>query len=48
MVPHYWIVKVVWETEAGGDPWPYAAVALLFQLGLLAYLLRRFDRVARR
>jgi len=46
VVPHYWIAKVVWVTEAGGAPWSFAAAALAFQLALLLWLLRRFDRVA--
>ncbi len=46
VIPHYWIAKVVWVTEARGNPWAYVAVALGFQFGLLLYLMRRFERVA--
>ena len=48
VVPHYWIAKVVWVTEAGGNPWPFVGVAVAFQFGLLVYLLRRFDKVVTR
>jgi fluoroquinolone transport system permease protein len=47
VVPHYWIAKVVWVAEAGGSPWPFAGAATAFQLALLTYLLRRFERVAK-
>jgi fluoroquinolone transport system permease protein len=47
-VPHYWIAKVVWIGEAGGNSLPYAAVALVFQFGLLGYLLDRFENTSRR
>ena len=46
VIPHYWITKVVWVTEAGGNPWGYVVVALAFQFGLLLYLMRHFERVA--
>jgi len=48
VVPHYWMVKVVWLGEAGANAWGHALVAVLFELGLLALLLRRFDRVVKR
>ena len=48
VVPHYWIAKVVWVTEAGNNPFWFALIALLFQFGLLVYFLRLFDRVSMR
>ncbi len=48
LVPHYWMAKVVWVGEAGERAWPYAAVAILFQLALLRLLMRHFDHIVRR
>ncbi len=46
LVPTYWPVKLYWVLEAG-EPgaWLYLVVGWLYQLLLLAYLLRRFNRV---
>jgi fluoroquinolone transport system permease protein len=48
LVPHYWMAKVVWQGELGQATGVYAAIAIIYQLVLLAYFLRRFDRVVTR
>lgn len=49
VVPHYWIAKVVWVSEAGErNMWLFVLVAAIYQLGLLWVLLRRFERVMQR
>ena len=49
LVPTYWPAELYWMLCAG-DPgwWVYLVIGLLFQLLLLAVLLRRFNRVMHR
>jgi fluoroquinolone transport system permease protein len=46
VLPTFWPLKIYWLYEAG-EPvvWPYILVAVVFQLVLLALLLRRFLQV---
>lgn len=49
IVPAYWPVKVYWMLSAG-EPgvWLYLIVGLVYQVFLIALLLRRFNRVMHR
>ena len=49
IVPLYWPAKVFWMFATGEDGWAgYAAVGLGYQALLVAWLLRRFQRVVQR
>lgn len=49
LTPTYWPVKLYWTMQAGdGGWWVYFVVGLVFQLLLIALLLRRFNRVMHR
>lgn len=49
IVPTYWPAKAFWEFASGMDTyWIYALTGFVFQCGLLALLLRRFERVMHR
>ncbi|KAA3648242.1 MAG: hypothetical protein DWQ07_04395 [Chloroflexi bacterium] len=46
ILPTYWPMKVYWLLEAGQGPvWPYVLVALVYQFALLAFLVRRFNKI---
>ena len=49
ILPLYWPLKAFWLAHEGGAPWvPFLLVGLVYQLALLACLLRRFRRVLHR
>lgn len=49
LIPTYWPAKAFWALQAGDiNYWLYLLVGLVYQLGLLALLLRRFNSVLRR
>ncbi len=49
ILPLYWPLKAFWLAHEGGAPWvPFLLVGLVYQLALLALLLRRFRRVLHR
>jgi fluoroquinolone transport system permease protein len=49
LVPTYWPVKVFWLLEAGdGGWWVYLAVGMVYQVLVVALLLRRFRTVLHR
>jgi fluoroquinolone transport system permease protein len=49
IVPTYWPVKLFWLLEAGaGGWWGYLVAGTVFQLMLIALLLRRFNTVMHR
>ena len=49
LCPTYWQAKLYWELEAGGDnAWWIFLVGLAYLALLIAWMLRRFDRVMHR
>jgi fluoroquinolone transport system permease protein len=48
LIPTFWPLKLFWVMSAGGNGWVYFVVGILFQLGLLWVLLKRFERVLHR
>jgi fluoroquinolone transport system permease protein len=49
LLPTFWPMKVYWVLEAGGsNVWVYVLVALAYQFTLLAFLMRRFNKVIHR
>lgn len=49
IVPAYWPVKVYWTLSAGdSNVWVYLVIGLVYQMILIALLLRRFNRVMHR
>lgn len=45
--PPYWFVKAYWIAYAGGGEWPlYLLIGIVLMSAALAYLIRRFRRVA--
>lgn len=48
LVPTFWPLKFFWVLLAGGNGWGFFIGGLVFQLGLLGLLLRRFERVVHR
>ncbi len=46
LVPTYWPAKLYWELEAGTPhAWIYLVIGVAYQCGVLAALLRRFNKV---
>jgi fluoroquinolone transport system permease protein len=49
LCPTYWPVKLYWELDAGGpNAWWILLVGIAYQSLLIAWMLRRFDRVMHR
>jgi fluoroquinolone transport system permease protein len=49
LLPTFWPMKFFWEAYAGApDAWVWWIAGMVFQAAVLALLLRRFDRAARR
>jgi fluoroquinolone transport system permease protein len=44
ILPTYWPAKAFWVAGEGGNFWPYVLVGLIYNLLLLALLLRRFRK----
>jgi fluoroquinolone transport system permease protein len=44
LLPTYWPAKAFWVAENGGNFWLYILVGLVYNLLLLAWLLRRFQK----
>jgi fluoroquinolone transport system permease protein len=43
LLPTYWPIKVYWQLLAGDAVvWPYLVIGLVYQIGLMGLLLRRF------
>ena len=49
VVPTYWPIKTFWQLQAGASDWGiYLAVSIVFQLGVMWLLVKRFEFVMRR
>jgi len=48
LIPTFWPLKLFWVLLAGGNGWGYFFVGVIFQVGLLLILMRRFERVLHR
>lgn len=49
LFPPYWVAKAFWTMDAGGNLWPlFLVIGALMQIGVLVYLVRRFNVVAHR
>ncbi|MEE8041960.1 MAG: hypothetical protein V3T15_04095 [Pseudomonadales bacterium] len=49
IVPTYWPIKTFWQLQAGASDWGlYLAIAIVFQLGVMWMLVKRFEFVMRR
>ncbi|MCA9959928.1 MAG: hypothetical protein KC443_12880 [Anaerolineales bacterium] len=48
IVPTYWPAKVLWALQAGTPVWGYLLGGMVYQLLLLLWLARRFNRVMTR
>lgn len=44
LLPTFWPAKAFWVVSAGGGAWPYVVVGAIYNVLLLIWLLRRFQR----
>lgn len=44
LLPTFWAAKAFWVINEGGTAWPYLVVGLIYNILLIMWLLRRFQR----